>query len=179
MKRWIPAMVLAAAFVGLGAYALGPLRPVGSPNVVKAAPEEDVAGTKRTPGTYKQPTINVGREDLGEPEVTVDIDVMRPVFIPFEVKVKQGQVVKLRLHGKDNGLADDPAVQGAIALGEFSGHGFQILGPYDVWVTGIRKDVTREVVFKASVAGEFPFECVVFCSPNHYKMQGKLTVEPQ
>lgn len=70
-----------------------------------------------------------------------------------------------------------PELQGAIGLNDFSGHGFHITGPYDVYVTGIRKDVTKEVVFKATEAGEFEINCVVFCSPDHYLMRGKLIVE--
>ncbi len=176
MRAWLAPLVLGVLAIAVVAYVV-----VGSQAAkpTTAAPGEYVAGLKRAPGTFKEPSIDVGAQQstLGAPDVTIDVDVMRPVFLPTVVTVKKGQVVRLRLHGKDSGLADMPELQGALGLQEFSGHGFQILGPYDVWVTGLRKGVTKEVTFKASVAGEFPFECVVFCSPNHYAMQGKLVVE--
>jgi plastocyanin len=147
--------------------------------VAKASPGEYIQGIKRMPGVQDGGlSMGSGLDTLGTPDITIEIKAVRPVFIPTEVRVKQGQVVRLLVTGLDNGLADMPGVDEAVGLNEFSGHGFQILGPYDVWVTGIRKGVTKEIVFRASEAGEFPFECVVFCHPNHYLMQGKLIVEP-
>jgi len=176
MRAWLAPLVLGVLAIAVVAYVV-----VGSQTAkpTAAAPGEYVAGLKRSPGTFKESSIDVGAQlsTLGEPDVTIDVDVMRPVFLPTVITVKQGQVVRLRLHGKDNGLEDMPELQGALGLHEFSGHGFQIFGPYDVWITGIRKGVTKEVIFRASVAGEFQFECVVFCSPNHYAMLGKLVVE--
>ncbi|MBI4497035.1 MAG: cupredoxin domain-containing protein [Chloroflexi bacterium] len=182
MRVWLPVIVLGILVVGTVAYIVG-ARAGAVPLAAQPGTPlgEYISGIKRTPGTWKDPSINVGANEanLGTPDVTIDVDVMRPVFVPSQIKVKQGQVVKLRLHGKDNGLADTPEIQQSVGLKEFSGHGFQILGPYDVWITGIRKGDTKEITFKADVAGEFPFECVVFCSTAHYAMQGKLIVEPQ
>lgn len=179
MKVWLAAILLGVLVAGAMVYAaLGFARgPEPAGPVVPGG--EHVQGTKREPGTFRDPSITVaaGQEALGQPDVTIDVNVMRPVFAPSEIRVKQGQVVRLRLHGMDSGLADMPELQGAVGLNEFSGHGFQVLGPYDIWVTGIRKGVTKEVTFKASEAGEFAFECTVFCSPYHYMMQGKLVVE--
>lgn len=179
MKMWLPVILLAGLLAGVAVYAV--LGIEKKPEATKASTEDFVQGLKRAPGTYSEPSINVGAgpETLGQPDVVIDINLMRPVFAPNEIRVKQGQVVKLRLRGLDSGLADMPELQGATGLKEFSGHGFQILGPYDVWVTGIRKDVVKEVVFKATEAGEFAFECTVFCHPYHYMMQGKLIVETQ
>lgn len=111
-------------------------------------------------------------EPLGRPDVTVTVDAYVAEFKPKEIRVKQNQVVKLILKGTDDG--DLPKITG---LKEFSGHGFHVLGPYDIWVTGLRAGVTKEIVFKATVPGEFDFECVVFCSVKHYQMRGKLIVE--
>lgn len=179
MKSWLPVMMLGLLLAGAVAYIVVFQTP-SAPVAMATSKQVDVPGLKRAPGTWQEGTISVGesQESLGTPDVTIDIDVMRPVFVPNQITVKQGQVVKLRLHGKDNGLADTPELAGAIALKEYSGHGFQILGPYDVWITGIRKDETKEVMFKATVAGEFPFECVVLCHPMHYMMQGMIIVEP-
>lgn len=174
MKAWYLPIFLVLVLIAAVAYAAAlNLSPAA------AAPGEIISGTKRWPGTWNEETIRVqAGEDLGEPDVTIDINVLRPVFVPNEIHVKQGQVVRLLLHGQDSGLADMPGVDEAIGLVEFSGHGFQLLGPYDIWVTGIRSGVTREVVFRADVVGEFSFECTVFCSPQHYLMSGKLFVEP-
>jgi heme/copper-type cytochrome/quinol oxidase subunit 2 len=177
MKAWIIPIILAVVMVGTTVYAI--LLNLSPATVFASGPGETISGLKRWPGTWDEDTIKVqAGEDLGEPDVTIDVNVLRPVFAPNEIRVKQGQVVRLLLHGLDSGLADMPGVDEAIGLQEFSGHGLQILGPYDIWITGIRKGVTREVIFKADVAGEFPFECTVFCSPQHYLMQGKLIVEP-
>lgn len=176
MKAWVSSIVMAVLVVAAIAYAVVS-RPTPMPAV--AAVQEYVSGLKRWPGTWEAPTIKVerGAEPLGKPDVTIDLDVLRAEYQPAEIRVKKGQVVQIRLHGKDSGLADMPELQELLGLKEFSGHGFQILGPYDVWVTGIRKDVTREVIFRADEAGEFEFECTVFCSPDHYLMRGKLIVE--
>lgn len=177
MRAWVLPIVMAVLVVAAIVYTVA-LRPTSTVPVA-AAVQEYVAGLKRWPGTWQAPTIKVatGEEALGEPDVTIDIKAMRAEYQPAEIRVKKGQVVRIRLHGQDNGLADMPELQELLGLKEFSGHGFQILGPYDVWVTGIRKDVTKEVIFKADIAGEFEFECTVFCSPDHYLMRGKLIVE--
>jgi plastocyanin len=137
--------------------------------------EEFVPGIKRWAGPYKrfaEPTIKPAKP-LGTPDVEITIDCYTSEYKPNLIKVRQNQVVKLILKGVDDG--DLPKITG---LKEFSGHGFHVLGPYDIWVTGLRKGVTKEIVFKATVPGEFDFECTVFCGVNHYKMRGKLIVEP-
>lgn len=174
MKSWTLPILLVVVLAIVVGYAVT----LNSPTII-AGPGETISGLKRWPGTWNEETIRVqSGEDLGEPDVTIDINVLRPVFAPSVVTVKQGQVVLLRLHGLDSGLADMPGVDEAIGLVEFSGHGFSITGPYDVWVTGIRNGVTREVLFRADVVGEFTFECTVFCSPQHYLMSGTFIVEP-
>ena len=177
MRAWVLPIVMAVLVVAAVVYAVV-LRPAATTTAV-AAVREYVSGLKRSPGAYQASTINVVRaaEPLGKPDVVIDINARRAEYQPNEIHVKKGQVVLIRLHGLDNGLADLPELQEQLGLKEFSGHGFQIVGPYDVWVTGIRKGVTKEVKFKADIAGEFDFECTVFCSPDHYLMRGKLYVE--
>jgi hypothetical protein len=138
--------------------------------------EEYVPGIKRWAGPYSRITEPSTKpsKSLGTPDVEITIDAATSEFKPNVIRVKQNQVVKLILKGVDDG--DLPKITG---LKEFSGHGFHVLGPYDIWVTGLRKGVVREIVFKATVPGTFDFECPVFCGVNHYKMRGKLIVEPQ
>ena len=133
--------------------------------------QELVQGTKRIPGTYTVASKAVGSE-LGTPDVTIDVDIMSFAFRPDEIRVKEGQIVKLLLHGKDDGQL--PSITGTDA---FSGHGLQVNRPYDIWITGLRENTTREVVFEATIPGEFLIECVVLCGVGHTTMQGKLIVE--
>jgi plastocyanin len=177
MKAWSIPIVMAMVLAGTVTYASIPILALNSTLDI-TTPDNTISGLKRWPGTWNEETIKVEiGEDLGPPDITIDVNVMRPVFAPPTITVKKGQVVKLLLHGVDGGLADMPGVDEAVGLKEFSGHGFNLMGPYDVWVTGIRKGVTREVVFRADVAGEFAFECTVFCSPQHYMMRGTFIVE--
>lgn len=171
----ILAGVLAAAFVIIaGLMAMGILffKP---PAQIVAAIEEFVPGVKRWPGDYageSEPVI-LSVKPIGEPDVVITIDVITSEFRPNEIRVKQGQVVKLILRGLDDGIL--PQITG---VKEFSGHGFHVIGPYDIWVTGLRKGVTKEAIFVATYPGEFDIECTVICSPEHYLMRGKLIVEP-
>ena len=137
--------------------------------------EEYVPGTKRWSGPYQRISMPSTQpvKDLGSADVTITVEAFTSEFKPNLIRIKQNQVVKLILKGTDDG--DMPKIS---ALREFSGHGFMVLGPYDIWITGLRSNVTREIVFKATEAGEFDFECPVFCGVNHYKMRGKLIVEP-
>lgn len=135
---------------------------------------EYVPGIKRWAGPYQRiagPSVEPD-DPLNTPDVTLTVDAYTSEFKPNLIRVKQNQIVKLILKGTDNG--DLPKITG---LKEFSGHGFHVLGPYDIWITGLRGDVTKEIIFKATVAGEFDFECPVFCGVEHYKMRGKLIVE--
>lgn len=181
MRSWALPIVLAVVVVATGTFAAMRRLTPPAPEAVEIPQEyhEFISGLKRWPGTFHESTIKIvsQAQALGEPDVTIDITAERAEFKPAEIRVKKGQVVRLRLTGLDNGLADMPGVDELIGLEEFSGHGFQILGPYDVWITGIRKDVTKEVTFKADIAGEFEIECVVFCSPDHYLMRGLFIVE--
>lgn len=137
--------------------------------------EEYVPGIKRWAGPYAriaEPSVQPAKP-LGSPDVTLTIDAFTSEYKPNVIRVKQNQIVKLVLKGTDDG--DLPKIT---SLKEFSGHGFHVLGPYDIWITGLRAGVTREIVFKATVAGEFDFECTVFCGLKHPTMRGKLIVEP-
>lgn len=118
-----------------------------------AQTEEFVPGTKRWSGPFARISEPSRRPvtPLGNPEVTITIDVVTSEYKPNVIRVKQNQVVKLVLKGGDDG--DLPKITG---LKEFSGHGFHVLGPYDIWVTGLRSNVVKEITFKATVPGNSP-----------------------
>lgn len=184
MKTWLaPSLAFILAVAGI-VYAISPGPKPASPadRAAAAAPEsgEYVPGVKWITGPFDESRSKVVKADgegLGPPDVTFDVEVVRAEYMPAEFRVKKGQVVRFRLKGGDNGIADLPEIKGRIGLKEFSGHGFHITGPYGIYVTGIREGVTREVIFKATETGEFDIECVVLCSPDHYLMRGKLIVK--
>lgn len=79
-------------------------------------------------------------------------------FTPKEIRVKQGERVRLILTALDRK------------------HGFEIkeLGIKTV----LEKGKETVVEFVAERAGEFKFKCSVRCSWGHFRMKGKLIVEP-
>jgi plastocyanin len=165
------AVIFIAAFIGIiGSLYLGYWR---IPSQV-AALGEYVPGLKRWPGPATQEADPVITETLPSADVEITVQVYTSAFNPKTITVKEGQVVKLILKGMDDGVL--PKVTG---ITEFTGHGFHVIGPYDIWVTGLRKGVTREIFFKATTPGEFDIECTVWCSPDHYLMRGKLIVQPR
>ncbi len=86
---------------------------------------------------------------------------------PTEIRVRQGQVVRIDFQPTDNGLG--------------VGHGFAVDG-YDktVFMNGVLVQRPKSVTFLADKAGTFTFYCATQCStgPLHPKMNGKLIVEP-
>lgn len=140
-----------------------------------AAPmDEFVPGYKRLAGTFQRKAefSRTPRTELGPPDVTLEVSAAIAGFTPNELRVKQGQVVELALIGVDNGQL--PALTG---IDRFTGHGFH-LSAYDIWICGLRAGVERRIKFRATRAGTFTFECPVFCSVDHYKMNGRFVVEP-
>ena len=91
------------------------------------------------------------------PDVTLAMSARKFVFEPSEIRVKQGQVVELRISAADRT------------------HGFE-LKPF-----GIRAELPEgqpvAVRFLADRPGEFEFTCAVFCGLGHHGMKGKLIVE--
>ncbi len=81
-------------------------------------------------------------------------------FSPSEIRVRQGEQVRLRVIG------DDVV------------HGFAIpeLG---VLVQEIKPGEETIVEFTADRPGRFRFMCTVICSPQHARMTGEVVVEPR
>ena len=78
-------------------------------------------------------------------------------FVPAEIKVKQGDIVKITLTSED--------VAHGLAIKE-----------YGVNVS-VKKGEAKKVEFLADKKGTFLFRCSVFCGPGHSGMTGRLIVE--
>jgi hypothetical protein len=167
--RWTKGAALGLGLISTLVVACGEGQ---SAPVAPGAVKEYIVGSKRLAGPYGMQTeASRGAGDsLGPADVVVEIKAAIAGWDPDRFTVKKDDVVELKLIGTDNGQL--PALTG---VKEFSGHGFHIYA-YDIWANGLRAGVERSVKFKASEAGTFPFECVVFCSTDHYKMVGKMTV---
>lgn len=90
-------------------------------------------------------------------DVSLAVNVRKFEFDPPEIRVKQGQVVELRLIAADRT------------------HGFD-LGPFGIR-TELPEGVPVTVRFVANRRGEFGFRCNVFCGLGHLGMNGRLVVE--
>ncbi len=114
-----------------------------------------------------QPAAAVLGSHLGEPDVVVKLTERHWKFIPDEIRVRQGQLVRIDFQPTDNGLG--------------VGHGFAVDG-YDkvAFMNGVLVQRPKSVTFRADKAGTFTFYCATQCStgPLHPKMNGKLVVEP-
>ena len=113
------------------------------------------------------PAAAVLGTELGEPDVIVQLTERHWKFIPAEIRVREGQVVRIDFQPTDNGLG--------------VGHGFAVDG-YDkaVFMNGVLVQRPKSVTFLADKAGTFTFYCATQCNtgPLHPKMNGKLIVEP-
>lgn len=77
---------------------------------------------------------------------------------PRVIRVKKGDVVRLRLTSED------------------VAHGFRIK-EFDVKVFPIKPGKFEMVEFVAEEAGTFDFFCNIICSPRHAEVRGQLIVE--
>jgi heme/copper-type cytochrome/quinol oxidase subunit 2 len=81
------------------------------------------------------------------------------ITAPYEVKVKQGEKVTLRITSFD-------------VL-----HGFR-LEDYGIESKQIYPGKITEITFVANKTGRFPFKCTIECGVGHNNMFGELVVEP-
>ena len=114
-----------------------------------------------------EPAAAVLGSHLGDPDVVVQLTERHWKFIPSEIRVRQGQLVRIEFQPTDNGLG--------------VGHGFAVDG-YDKssFMNGVLVQRPKSVTFRADKAGTFTFYCATQCStgPLHPKMNGTLVVEP-
>ncbi|MDO9555598.1 MAG: cupredoxin domain-containing protein [Atribacterota bacterium] len=78
-------------------------------------------------------------------------------FVPAEIRVKQGDIVKITLTSED--------VAHGLAIKEY---GINV---------SVKKGEVKKIEFLADKKGTFVLRCSVFCGAGHSKMQGKLIVE--
>jgi cytochrome c oxidase subunit 2 len=87
----------------------------------------------------------------------IQMTAKRYTFNPSQVKVKQGDHVKLVITATDHD------------------HGFK-LEAFGI-NQELKKGAATTVEFTADKAGTFPFECSKFCGLGHKRMRGELVVE--
>jgi mono/diheme cytochrome c family protein/plastocyanin len=106
------------------------------------------------------------REQLGEPDVRIDLKERAWHYDPNVIRVKKGQIVEVTFEPTDNGLG--------------VGHGFGI-SSYDeaVFLNGAMVGAPKTVKFRADHAGKFIYYCATQCSTEklHPLMNGTLIVE--
>jgi heme/copper-type cytochrome/quinol oxidase subunit 2 len=97
--------------------------------------------------------------DPEKPDRVIAIVAERYSFVPSQIKLKQGEVVELRIRSLD------------------TNHGFYIReAGLNVIVPKRGKGDVR-VLFRAQRKGLFPFECSKACGAGHTMMRGRIIVE--
>jgi mono/diheme cytochrome c family protein len=108
----------------------------------------------------------LAREQLGEPDVRINLMERAWKYDPAVIRVKKGQIVEVTFEPTDNGLG--------------VGHGFAISG-YDesVFLNGAMVGAPKTAKFRAERAGRFIYYCATQCSTEklHPIMNGTLIVE--
>jgi mono/diheme cytochrome c family protein len=108
----------------------------------------------------------LSREELGTPDVTINLTERAWKYDPEVIRVKRGQVVEIHFEPTDNGLG--------------VGHGLGISGyDEDVFINGAMVGIPKSAKFRAGHAGTFTFYCSTQCSTEklHPLMHGTLIVE--
>ncbi|GEM_PF-931235 len=106
------------------------------------------------------------REELGAPDVKIQLRERAWQYDPSVIHVRKGQVVEITFEPTDNGLG--------------VGHGFSI-SSYDeaVFLNGAMVGAPKTVKFRADRAGKFTYYCATQCSTDklHPLMNGTLYVD--
>lgn len=83
----------------------------------------------------------------------------RFTFVPSQIKLKQGEVVELRIRSLD------------------TNHGFHIRDAGVNVIVPKRGKGDARILFRAQRVGVFPFECSKACGAGHTIMRGRIVVE--
>ncbi len=94
-----------------------------------------------------------------EPDRVINVVAERFTFVPSRIKLKQGEVVEIRIRSLD------------------TNHGFRIRDAGINVVVPKRGKGDARILFRAQEAGVFPFECSKACGAGHTIMRGRIVVE--
>ena len=97
-------------------------------------------------------------ENMEEPDRVIRIVAERFTFVPSQIKLKQGEVVELRIRSLD------------------TNHGFRIREAGVNVVVPKRGGGEARILFRAQKKGRFPFECSKACGAGHTIMRGSIVV---
>jgi cytochrome c oxidase subunit 2 len=96
---------------------------------------------------------------LEKPDRVINIVAERFTFVPSQIKLKQGEVVELRIRSLD------------------TNHGFRIREAEVNVIVPKRGKGDARILFRALKKGVFPFECSKACGAGHTMMRGRVVVE--
>ena len=99
------------------------------------------------------------QSDHEEPDRVINIVAERFTFVPSKIKLKQGEVVELRIRSLD------------------TNHGFRIRDAGVNVIVPKRGKGDARILFRAQDKGVFPFECSKACGAGHTMMRGRIVVE--
>ena len=97
--------------------------------------------------------------DQDEPDRVINIVAERFTFVPSQIKLKEGDVVELRIRSLD------------------TNHGFRIRDAGVNVIVPKRGKGDARILFRAQEKGDFPFECSKACGAGHTMMRGRIVVE--
>jgi cytochrome c oxidase subunit 2 len=89
----------------------------------------------------------------------ISIVAERFTFVPSRIKLKQGEVVELRIRSLD------------------TNHGFHIRDAGVNVIVPKRGKGDARILFRAQEKGVFPFDCSKACGAGHTMMSGQIVVE--
>lgn len=94
-----------------------------------------------------------------EADRVIAIVAERFTFVPSQIKLRQGEVVELRIRSLD------------------TNHGFHIRDAGVNVIVPKRGKGDARILFRAQEKGVFPFECSKACGAGHTIMRGRIVVE--
>ena len=94
-----------------------------------------------------------------KPDRVINVVAERFTFVPSQIKLRQGEVVELRIRSLD------------------TNHGFLIRETDVNVIVPKRGKGDARILFRAQRKGVFPFECSKACGAGHTMMRGSIVVE--
>lgn len=106
------------------------------------------------------PSAEVGAEAGGEKaDRVINVVAERFSFVPSVIRLKQGEVVELRIRSLD------------------TNHGFRIRKAGVNVIVPKRGRGDARILFRAQEKGVFPFDCSKACGAGHTIMRGRIVVK--